>query len=59
MLIRNERKHAVLKQDDGWLCVEAVPGVVAKDQVLVVLTRQIDEKALEPVTFEGVAFVGS
>ncbi len=59
MLARNERKRAVLKQDDGWLVVEPVPEEIEKDQVLVVRTRQIDEETLEPVTFEGFAFVGS
>ena len=58
MLCRNERKRAVLKQDDGWLCVEPVPDDIAKDQVLVVRTKQIDEETLEPMTFEGFAFVG-
>ncbi len=60
MLCRNERKRAVLKQDDGWLlCVEPVPEDIAKDpQVLVVRTRQIDEETLEPMTFEGgIAFI--
>ncbi len=59
MLCRNERKRGILKQDDGWLVVEPVPDDIAKDQVLVVWTKQIDEEALEPMTFEGVAFVGS
>ena len=59
MLARNKRKRAVLKQDDGWLCVEPVPEEIAKDQVLVVRTRQFDKETLEPMTFEGFAFVGS
>lgn len=58
MLCRNERKRAVLKQDDGWLCVEPVPDDIEKDAVPVVRTRQIDEETLEPMTFEGFAFVG-
>ena len=46
--------------DDGYLVVEAVPEDIAKDQVLVVRTKQIDEETLEPVfPFEGFAFVGS
>ncbi len=60
MLCRNERKRAVLKQDEGWLCAEPVPEDIAKDQALVVRTKRIDEKALEPMTFEGgIAFVGT
>ena len=58
MLCRNERKRGVLKTDDGWLCVEPVPEDIAKDQVLVVLTKQINEETLEPMTFESFAFVG-
>lgn len=59
MLSRNERKRAVLKQDDGWLYVEPVPEDNGRDQAPVVRIRQIDEKALEPGSFEGIAFVGS
>ncbi len=59
MLCRNERKRAVLKQDDGWLCVETVPEEIEKDKVLVVWTRQIDKETLEPASFEGFAFVES
>ena len=59
MLSRNERKRAVLKQDDGWLVIEPVPEEIEKDQVLVVRTKQIDKETLEPVTFEEIAFVGT
>ncbi len=59
MLCRNERKRGILKQDDGWLVVEPVSEDIAKDQVLVVWTKCLDEEALEPMTFEDVAFVGS
>lgn len=59
MLSRNERKRAVLKQDDGWLYVEPVPEDNGRDQAPVVRIRQIDEKTLEPGSFEGIAFVGS
>ena len=60
MLCRNERKRAVLKQGDSWLCVEPVPDDIAKDQVLVVRTKQIDEETIEPMTFEGgMAFIGT
>ncbi len=47
-------------QDDGRLCAESVPEGIAKDQALVVRTKRINEKALEPMTFEGgIAFVGT
>ncbi len=59
MLCRNERKRAVLKQDEGWLCVEPVPEDIGRDQAPVVRTKQIYEKTLEPGSFEGVTFVGS
>ena len=59
LLCRNERKRAVMKRDDGsFLCVEPVPEDIAKDQVLVVLTKQITEETLEPMTFESFVFVG-
>ena len=44
---------------DSWLYVEPVPEDIAKDQVLVVRTEQIDEETLETVTFGGYAFVCS
>ena len=58
MLCRNERKRAVLKQDDGRLCVESVPKDNGRDQAPIVRIRQIDEKTLEPGSFEGFAFIG-
>ncbi len=58
MLCRNERKKGILKQGDGWLIVEPVPEDIAKDQVLVVWTKCLDEEVLEPMTFEGFVFVG-
>ena len=58
MLCRNERKRAVLKQDDGYLVVEPVPEDIAPGQVLVVWTKCFDAETLEPLTFEGFAFVG-
>ncbi len=59
ILCRKGRKKGILKQDDGWLVVEPVPDDIAKDQVLVVWTKCLDEEALEPLTFEGFVFVGS
>ena len=59
MLCGKERKRAVLKTDDGWLCVEPVPEEIAPGQVLVTFAKDVDE-ALEPVfPVEGFAFVGS
>lgn len=58
MLCRNERKRAVLKQDDGYLVVEPVPEDISHGQVLVTFAKDVDE-ALEPVfPVEGFAFIG-
>ena len=54
MLSRNERKRAVLKQDDGWLYVEPVPEDNGRDQAPVVRIRQIDEKTLGMIIEEEV-----
>ena len=41
-------------------CVEPVLEDIAKDQMMVVRTKQIDEETLKPMTFEdGIASVGT
>ncbi len=59
MLCRSERKKGILKQSSGRILVEPVPEDIAKDQVPVARTKQTDEEALEPMTFEGFVFAGS
>ncbi len=60
MLCRNERKRAVMKLDDGsFLTVEALPHDIADGQVIVILSREIDEECEPVFPVEAVACVGS
>ena len=60
LLCRNERKHAVMKLDDGgFLTVEALPQEIADGQVIVILSREIDEEREPVFPVEAVACVGS
>ena len=59
MLCRNERKHAVMKTDAGYLCVEPVPEDIASGQVLVTLAKEIDANNEPVYPIEAFAFVGT
>ncbi len=59
MLVRNEQKRAVMKMEDGYMCVEPVPEDIASDQVLVTVTKEINESNEPVFPVEAFAFVGS